>query len=88
VPLTPTQKENLFAALLERGWTWREDFIFAPHESIWLAKERPWEHDLADFRERMEARLARIAAARLDDEALSDTSQLVAALAALAAIRA
>jgi hypothetical protein len=38
--------------LLERGWTWRDDTLYAPHETMWFktSVERP---NFANFRDRM-----------------------------------
>ena len=38
--------------LLERGWTWRDDTLYAPHETMWFrtSAENP---NLASFRDRM-----------------------------------
>ena len=56
--------------------------ICAPHETMWLTKERPWEVDLTDLIERMEGRLTRISRNRFEgfEQALDDASLLVAAL--------
>jgi hypothetical protein len=38
--------------LLERGWTWRDDTLYAPHETMWFktSAEQP---NFASFRDRM-----------------------------------
>ena len=38
--------------LLESGWVWREDTLYAPHETMWFqtSSENP---DFAQFRDRM-----------------------------------
>jgi hypothetical protein len=86
--LTETEKKQLFAELEARGWKWREGFIYAPHESMWLSAAEPWQGDLQEFHERMTGRLDRNAAAReiYEDEAehrnlVSDTQGLVDTLA-------
>jgi hypothetical protein len=59
VGLTERQKKQLFAGLEVRGWVWREDFIYAPHGTMWLSGMQPWSGDLRDFHERMVGRLQR-----------------------------
>ena len=85
MPLNDEQKDRLFGALQRLGWEWRDAVIYAPNETIFLMKERPWEGDLADFIERMEGRLARIANNRFEgfERALGDTRLLVTALRSL-----
>lgn len=69
--------------LLEAGWVWREDTLYAPHETMWFqtSSENP---DYATFRDRMT--LARDATADnmdvdVDQAALhEDLVSLVAAL--------
>ena len=87
MPLSATQAESLFEALTARGWTWDGETIFAPHRTIWLGRRVPWEGDLLDFLERMEARLVRISAGRFGayEQALVDTTLLVDALKIVAA---
>jgi hypothetical protein len=79
------QTEALFAALQDRGWRWKEDVIYAPHGTMWLMRERPWEGDLGDLIERMEGRCSRISRNLLDgyEHALDNTRLLVAALNAI-----
>jgi hypothetical protein len=38
--------------LLERGWTWRDDTLYAPHETMWFKTcvEHP---NFVNFRDRM-----------------------------------
>jgi len=84
MPLTREQTEQLFAALLERDWKRKGDFIYAPHESMWLLMDSPWQGDLADFIERMEGRVSRIAQNQGDcEQSLNDTRSLLAALRSL-----
>jgi hypothetical protein len=85
VPLTEKQTEELFTALEDRGWRWREHVLYAPHETIWLTRDSPWEGDLGDFIERMKGRLTRISRNRFDgfEQTLDDTVLLVAALEAI-----
>jgi hypothetical protein len=86
--LTETEKKQLFAGLEARAWTWREGYIYAPHESMWLSGEQPWQWDLREFHERMTGRLERNMQSReiYDHEAehrnlVSDTQGLVDTLA-------
>lgn len=60
MPLQAHEVRMLFAGLEAKGWAWEEDVLMAPHGSIWLTREHPWDHDLKDFRQRMQARLMRI----------------------------
>lgn len=85
MPLTREQTEALFAALLERDWKRKGDLIYAPHESMWLSTDSPWQGDLADFIERMEGRVSRIARNQAGDseQALDDTRSLISALRSL-----
>jgi hypothetical protein len=55
--------------LLERGWTWREDTLYAPHETMWFktSVEHP---DFANFRDRMS--MAAEATDRVDQVHLHD----------------
>jgi len=34
MPLTESQRADLFAALESRGWSWKEGFIYASHRSL------------------------------------------------------
>ena len=69
--------------LLESGWVWREDTLYAPHETMWFttSSDNP---DFAQFRDRMT--LARDATSGnididIDQAALhADLVSLVAAL--------
>jgi len=38
--------------LIDRGWTWRDDTLYAPHETMWFttSTEHP---NMAQFRDRM-----------------------------------
>lgn len=59
MPLTSRQKKQLFAALRRAGWRDRDDALWAPHGTFWLAAE-PTIDDLEDLRYRMLGRLDRI----------------------------
>jgi hypothetical protein len=59
VGLTAPQREQLFAGLETRGWSWHEGYIYAPHRTMWLSGSQPWERDLQEFHERMVGRLHR-----------------------------
>lgn len=38
--------------LLDRGWTWRDDMLYAPHETMWFQTSTD-DPDFALFRDRM-----------------------------------
>lgn len=67
--------------LIEAGWVWREDTLYAPHETMWFqtSSENP---DYATFRDRMtQARDATADNVDVDQAALhADLVSLVAAL--------
>jgi len=38
--------------LIDRGWTWRDETLYAPHETMWFTQSS--EHpNMASFRDRM-----------------------------------
>ncbi|HET7502586.1 MAG TPA: hypothetical protein VFK02_16310 [Kofleriaceae bacterium] len=43
---------QLKQSLLDRGWTWRDDALYAPHQTMWFTTSTA-HPDLALFRERM-----------------------------------
>jgi hypothetical protein len=43
---------QLKQSLLDRGWTWRDEALYAPHHTMWFTTSRA-HPDLALFRERM-----------------------------------
>ncbi|HEY0193386.1 MAG TPA: hypothetical protein VGC42_19855 [Kofleriaceae bacterium] len=46
------QWSMLRKSLLGRGWTWRQDTLYAPHETMWFSTDA--QHpNLALFRDRM-----------------------------------
>ena len=59
MPLTESERADLFESLEARGWFWRDDTIYAPNSSMWLLGQTPWVGDLVDFHERMCGRLQR-----------------------------
>jgi hypothetical protein len=72
--------------LLEDGWIWREDTLYAPHETMWFqtSSDNP---DFAQFRDRMSA-AAEATSGNIDidiDQAAlhADLVSLVAALDAV-----
>lgn len=92
MPLAGSQHAALLAALESRGWTWREEFIYAPHGTMCLLGTAPWTGSLSEFHERLCDRLRRNeqATAEYDNpqdhrNLVEDTSSLVEALAALIA---
>lgn len=60
MPLSEAQRRLLFDALEKIGWHRRDDFIYAPHETMWLMISQPWTGDLQDFHDRMVGRLNRV----------------------------
>ena len=55
--LTKTQCSRLLDGLEKVGWHRRGDFLYAPHETMWLLISEPWSGGLQDFHERMIGRL-------------------------------
>ncbi|MGA9453415.1 MAG: hypothetical protein WBW41_18975 [Verrucomicrobiia bacterium] len=55
--LTKTQCNRLFDGLDKVNWHRRADFLYAPHETMWLLISEPSSGDLPDFQERMNDRL-------------------------------
>ncbi|HET9627153.1 MAG TPA: hypothetical protein VFP84_37595 [Kofleriaceae bacterium] len=46
------QWSQLKQSLLERGWTWRDETLYAPHETMWFSTSA--EHpNFTQFRDRM-----------------------------------
>lgn len=74
---------HLKQRLLDSGWVWRDDTLYAPHETMWFTTSRD-NPDFAQFRDRMT--LARDATSLntdidIDQAALhADLVSLVAAL--------
>jgi len=82
--LSEKDRITLLANLEANGWIWENDFIYAPHKTIWFFGTSPWQGDLADFHERMAARFERLARdkrlhpdPRQHQNALDDTQNLV-----------
>lgn len=53
-------RQRLLEALNLNGWTIESDFVYAPRRTLWFLISDPWQGDLADMLERMQARLLRI----------------------------
>ena len=83
MPLSDQEIRRLFVLLEREGWFWRDNLIYSPKETMWLSGDKPWTHDVVDFYERMNGRLARIETTCGCDEAVSDTASLVSVLAAM-----
>ena len=51
-PMQDPRWSQLKARLLDSGWVWREDTLYAPHETMWFqtSSENP---GVAQFRDRM-----------------------------------
>jgi hypothetical protein len=79
---------QLAQALVESGWSWRDDALYAPHETLWFATSAD-NPNFAQFRDRMSvAGQASSTSADLDfDRAAlnADLRSLVAALDAVLA---
>ena len=77
---------QLKAILVEAGWVWRDDSLYAPHETMWFQSSAE-DADFCQFRDRMT--IARDATdgtceVDIDQEALhADLVSLVAALDAV-----
>lgn len=61
--------------LVEDGWVWQNDTLFAPHATMWFTTnaEAP---NYAEFRDRMTETLERVDQADLHDDLLSLVSAL------------
>lgn len=69
--------------LLEAGWVWRDDTLYAPHETMWFttSSENP---DFAIFRDRMSiAANATLTSAELDYDQAALHADLVSLVEAL-----
>ena len=79
---------QLARVLVENGWIWRDDTLYAPHETLWFATSAD-NPNFAQFRDRMSiAAQATASSAELDfDRAAlhADLNSLVAALDAVLA---
>jgi hypothetical protein len=82
--LSEKDRMTLLANLVAKGWIWENDFIYAPHKTIWFFGMNPWQSDLADFHDRMAARVERLARNKhlhsdpqQHQNALEDTQNLV-----------
>ena len=88
MPLTERQRQQLFSTLESNGWQWRDGFIYAPNDTMWLQGASPWGDDLREFHDRMNGRLQRNEShgwmyvdARDHENLVADTRSLVEALA-------
>ncbi|HTR53021.1 MAG TPA: hypothetical protein VMJ10_20140 [Kofleriaceae bacterium] len=61
--------------LVEDGWVWRENTLYAPHETMWFttSSDSP---DYAEFRDRMTETLERVDQSDLHDDLVSLVSAL------------
>ena len=61
--------------LLEDGWVWRDNTLFAPHETMWFttSSETP---NYAEFRDRMTETLEHVDQADLHEDLVSLVSAL------------
>ena len=86
MPLSAEEKLKLFSLLEQAAWTWRNNIIYAPNESMWLARDEPWGGDIVDFYERMCGRRSRFHSNRDNFETgpgFADVDSLVAVLESL-----
>lgn len=61
--------------LIDDGWVWREDTLYAPHETMWF-KTKHEAPNYAEFRDRMSETLENVDQVELHEDLVS----LVAAL--------
>ena len=61
--------------LVDDGWTWRENSLYAPHETMWFqtSSEAP---DYAEFRDRMSETLEEVDQGALHQDLVSLVSAL------------
>jgi hypothetical protein len=61
--------------LVEDGWVWREDTLYAPHETMWFttSSQSP---NYAEFRDRMSETLQKVDQVELHDDLVSLVSAL------------
>ena len=61
--------------LVDDGWVWRENTLYAPHETMWFttSSDSP---DYAEFRDRMTETLERVVQSDLHDDLVSLVSAL------------
>jgi len=85
--MSEEERVTLFAKLETKGWYWKGEFIYSPHESLWLRGADPWMNDLPEFHARMTARLSQLLRHKADysdeqrhQEVVSDTAGLVVVL--------
>ena len=61
--------------LIDDGWTWREDTLYAPHQTMWFktSTETP---NYAEFRDKMSETLERVDQVELHQDLVSLVSAL------------
>jgi hypothetical protein len=78
--LTESECGRLLDALEKLGWHRRDNFLYAPHETMWLSIIQPWVDDgLQEFHDRMVGRLKRCRTF-CNQNAVDDTAGLVRVL--------
>lgn len=77
MPLDSEKRQALFKTLENKGWCWRNEFIYAPNETMWLLGSNPWQNDLLDFHESMIQRMQRIIQNREYHDDKSQHSKMV-----------
>jgi hypothetical protein len=87
--LTETEKDRLYSYLVAADWTFNDGRWVAPHGSLRIAGDEPWQGDLMDFLRCMRDRLANLMNVQRDDDSVmtcvQDTASLVRALSDIAA---
>lgn len=77
---------QLKQTLIEAGWVWRDDALYAPHETMWFTTNRE-DPDMVLFRNRMTiARDATASNVDLDVDQAALHADLVSLVAALDAV--
>lgn len=56
--------------LVEEGWVWRDNTLYAPHETMWFTTSAT-SPNYAEFRDRMSETLERVDQAELHDDLVS-----------------
>lgn len=86
VPMQDPRWLQLKQLLVDNGWVWREDTLYAPHETMWFqtSSDNP---NFAQFRDRMTiAADATANGAELDVDQAALHADLVSLVAALDAV--
>lgn len=87
--LSKNEVRKITRKLLSKGWSVNGEFIYAPHKTMWLHREKMWTQNLRNFRNRMAGRFQRITELekrypRENHDSLDDARSLVETLDSLA----